>query len=40
VATANLNTNVRGAIFTGATGLPRHVRDHLARTGAIVDPPG
>jgi hypothetical protein len=37
VATANLSTKVRGAIFRGATGLQQDVRDHLARNGAIVD---
>ncbi|MEU7591361.1 NACHT domain-containing protein [Micromonospora sp. NPDC049230] len=37
VATANLSTKVRGAIFREATGLEQAVRDHLARNGAIVD---
>ncbi|MEU7752201.1 NACHT domain-containing protein [Micromonospora sp. NPDC049171] len=37
VATANLSTKVRGAIFREATGLPQAVRDHLARNGAIVE---
>jgi hypothetical protein len=37
VATATLSTKVRGAIFREATGLEQHVRDHLARNGAIVD---
>jgi hypothetical protein len=37
VATANLSTKVRGAIFRDATGLQPGVRNHLARNGAIVD---
>jgi NACHT conflict system protein/NACHT-associated inactive restriction endonuclease/pentapeptide repeat protein/NACHT domain-containing protein len=37
VATANLSTKVRGAIFREATGLQPAVRDLLARNGAIVD---
>ncbi|OZV81589.1 hypothetical protein CA850_10465 [Micromonospora echinospora] len=37
VATANLSTKVRGAIFREATGLQPAVRDLLARNGAIVE---
>ncbi|MFG2045838.1 NACHT domain-containing protein [Micromonospora sp. NPDC048935] len=37
VATANLSTKVRGAIFREAAGLPLAVRDHLVRNGAIVE---